>query len=309
MPAANLAVRAVKKDRDPTKRYLAVEKGEGSGEYAPGDSFKINSIPTYDASGYLRPFDKWTALANAQADLGLLKPSVSADPATGIMPDRNVYLEAFYGPPKEGAYVLTVSWGTGSPLRKNWAYNATTKVFTAKYDTADKVLVASVEPPAGKVFDKWTGSVSLLADSTGLTDGDTLTGMTGPASLTATYKNDPTLVKLTVVRGKLAGGAATAKLKPGATITLTADPCADNPIIYEFDSWRDDAGAVDAHTAVPTAATAVLTMPAHDYVVCASYHVKHHPEGTHALIVNKGTGTGFYSPAEMVDVVADAPSA
>ena len=70
-------------------------------------------------------------------------------------------------------YTLTVTGGTGS----------------GSYEAAAKVAVSASAAPSGKLFDKWTGDVSYLKNST-----DSINEITMPTkniSITATYKDKP----------------------------------------------------------------------------------------------------------------------
>ena len=182
MPATNATLIATYKDLLNT---LAVVNGTGDGTYAAGTSVNIAADPPPTG----QEFDQWTGDLDGVVDVD--------DPTTSVtMPAANTALTATY---KNRLYILTVVNGTGD----------------GTYAAGTSVIIDAVPPPAGKVFDRWTGDLDGVVDV-----DDPSTSLIMPAAnatLTATYKNR--LYTLTVVNGSGSGNYAA-----GTSVNIAADP-------------------------------------------------------------------------------------
>jgi len=130
------------KDVDITAEYklitykLTVNKGLGSGEYLPGKEITI--IAEKPNKGY--KFLKWSGNTDYISD-------IANDTASIIMPEKDVDITAEYELIKYKLFVLN---GTG----------------TGEYEIGAKVTVTANPLAIGHKFEKWTGDVLYLNDST-----------------------------------------------------------------------------------------------------------------------------------------------
>ncbi len=139
-------------------------------------------------------------------------------------------------------YMLTVTGGTGS----------------GSYASGTTANITADPPLAGKIFDRWTGTVDTVADITAAS-----TTLVMPAAniiVNATYKDLPvTKYVLTV-----SGGSGTGSYEPNEVVSIAADLPAIGKI---FDKWT---GADDTLSDLYSATT-TLTMPSADIAVTATY--------------------------------------
>jgi len=142
-----------------------------------------------------------------------------------------------------------------------------------------------------KIFDKWTGDITGLAD---VTKSPTILTMGAKTTtITATYTDG---ITLTVNRG-VGGGT----YKVGSKVTIIADQTTPDSI---FAGWIGDiSGIVD-----PTKAFTSYTIGTTQATVTASYKSKS-AGTTYAITVNSGTGSGSFATGTQVTITADAPAA
>ena len=253
MPAANATLIATYKDLLYT---LTVVNGTGSGNYPAGESVNI----TADDPPAGQVFDRWTGDLEGILDVD--------DPSTTLsMPAANATLIATY---KDLLYTLTVINGTGS----------------GNYPAGESVNITAGAPPAGQVFDRWTGDLEGILD---VDDPSTTLSMPAAnATLIATYKD--LLYTLTVINGTGSGN-----YPADASVNITAD---DPPAGQVFDRWTGDLdGVVDAYS--PSTS---ITMPAVNATLTATYK-----DQLYTLTVVHGTGDGDYPAGAPVDITADTP--
>ena len=165
-------------------------------------------------------------------------------------------------------YSLTVNSGDGS----------------GDYAEGKMTVVAADPPPAGYIFNAWTGNVEILSHA-----GFPTTLATMPAydcQITATYQQE--LADLVVNDGT--GGGV---YPVGTLVDIEAYP---PPQYHTFDQWIGDTAALDNQYSSPTTAT----VPSDGAEVTATYRQTHF-----LLEVNSGSGGGMYPPATIVDIVAD----
>jgi len=238
MPAKNISLTATYKD---VTYALAVGKGSGDGLYAQGA--KVTITADAPATGYV--FSKWTGDTSYVA-------SVTSATTTVTMPAKNISLTATYTngssvTPEKTYYLLIVNQGTGSEA----------------YEPGTRVRISANVTISELVFDKWTGDIQYLDDPSAFT-----TYVTMPAkhiSVTATYRNSPeqpeeeVTYTLTVNSGTGDGSYA-----QGAKVAIKADAAAGNKA---FDKWMGDV----QYVASVTSATTIVTMPAKNITLTATY--------------------------------------
>jgi hypothetical protein len=147
-------------------------------------------------------------------------------------------------------YPLTVASGTGS----------------GSYLAGATVAITANEPPAGKVFDKWTSADGITFNDE--TKGSTFFTMPAKAfTVTATYKDlQASEYSITVQKdGNGTANANVAAAAVGATITLTAVPNSGNT----FKGWEVVSGGATIESI--TSAMTAFTMPASNVVVKAIF--------------------------------------
>ena len=190
--------------------------------------------------------------------------NAAAAATTVSMPNFDIAVTATY---TNNAYTLTVNSGTGGG---SYVYQ--------------QVVPISAAAQAGKIFVRWTGATQYVENVT-LAD----TAVTMPASniaVTATYADVHTLT----VNGGAGGGSYT----NGQQVSIAAAPPAPGTI---FLRWT---GAT-AYMANPAASNTVVTMPAADIAVTATY------VNVYALTVTSGSGSGSYTNGQVVAIAANAP--
>ncbi|MDR2148440.1 MAG: T9SS type A sorting domain-containing protein, partial [Tannerella sp.] len=163
MGSDNATVTATYKDAPVTTYTLTVNSGSGSGSYAPGTVVNISA--NTPPSG--KVFDKWTGDIAGIAN-------VNNASTTYTMGSANATVTATYKDAPVTTYTLTVNSGTGS----------------GSYAPGTVVNISANTPPANKVFDKWTGNVSGVAEIDSAST--TYTMGSANATITATYKDDQT---------------------------------------------------------------------------------------------------------------------
>jgi hypothetical protein len=205
----------------PQTYSLTVDNGGGDGSYEAGTTVNISADNA--PSGKL--FDQWTGDVDAVADVG--------DPTTSVtMPSSAVTVTATYKDAPATEFTLTVTNGTGG----------------GSYLAGTVVDVASDTPPAGKVFDSWSGDVAAISDA-----GAAQTTVTMPesnVSITATFKDEPVQADKTRITSPENG----AVLREGTEITLTAE---GSGLQWSYDANSDGLNAV----AIGSGNTISFTVP------------------------------------------------
>ncbi len=266
MPTSNVSVTATYKDLPPAKFALTVNNGSGSGEYEAGTVVNIQA----DAPAEGKLFDKWTGDVTHVAD------ATSAS-TTLTMPAANVAVTATYKDLPPAKFALTVNNGSGS----------------GEYEEGAVVDIQADAPAEGKIFDKWTGDVTHVADAT--IASTTLTMPAAKVAVTATYKDlPPDKFALTVNNGTGSG-----EYEAGYTVRIAAGSPEDNQI---FHSWTGDV----AHVANVNNPNTTVAMPAENITVRAVYINK--PHGKFTLSVGSGTGSGEYEAGRTVGIAANPPA-
>ena len=175
-----------------------------------------------------------------------------------------------------------------------WADPGTLKKLTVTsgsgsgYYTPGKVITLIATPAVlGKVFDKWTGSVSGVAAV-----GSASTTYTMPnadASITATYK-DAQKYTLTVNSGTGSGSYF-----EGETISISANTPAIGKV---FNAWTGTTNTIGS----VSSATTTIIMPGANTAITASYSDIIYKSYT--LTVTNGTGSGSYTTGSKVSISA-----
>jgi uncharacterized repeat protein (TIGR02543 family) len=326
MPAQNISVTATYVAN--TQYTLTVNSGTGDGSYYAAQVVNI-AADTPPSSYY---FDRWTGDTSGVA-------SIFASSTTITMPAANATVTATYAPL---LYTLTVNNGTGdgsyapstvvditadAPASgyefSQWTGDIATvanvnsssttitmpsanAVVTATYvpilytltvnsgngdgdyEANDVVDITAAAPQNGYVFDEWIGDVAYVAN----VDASSTT-VTMPAqsiTVTATYVLIPTYT-LTVNAGSGDGD-----YPEDEEVEIVANAPETH---YYFVAWT---GAT-AYVANVNSSTTIVTMPAQDITVTATYA----EDPQYYLTVNSGTGDGEYYEDDVVNITADAP--
>jgi hypothetical protein len=204
---------------------LTVNSGSVSGSYPSGQQVTISAKAS---NGQV--FDHWTG------DTQYLSSSASASPATVTIPTGAVNLTAAYRN-LPGWFTLSVVGGSGGGVFAN----------------GTAVSIVAGNPPAGQVFDRWTGDTKYVSDATASSSTVTLSGQ--GVSLAATYKS---VYALTVN-----GGTGSGLYTNGQQVAITANSVAGQ----SFDRWTGDT----QHVSSVTAANTTMTMPANAVSLTATY--------------------------------------
>jgi len=158
-------------------------------------------------------------------------------PAEGTMPDMGAY-EHF----TVTTYTLTVTGGSGG----------------GTYSAVTVVNIQADAPAEGKMFDKWTGDTTYVADVNSAST--TVTMPASSVSVTATYKDlPPATYALSVVSGSGSG-----QYSPGTVVNIQADAPAEGKM---FDKWTGDT----TYVADVNSSSTTVTMPAADVSLTATY--------------------------------------
>ena len=265
MPAASVKITATYKAAPSNLRTLTVTGGSGSGSYAEGAAVPV--VAAAPASGKM--FYVWIG------DTGILLDPYSSSTVV-TMPAEDAAIEATYMDDPSTRHVLTVTDGSGS----------------GTYATGTPVRIAANAPPAGKLFDAWTGDTTKLLSAAApssiiiMPDAD--------ATLAATYKDAPSGWRTLSV----ANGSGSGTYAAGTLVRITADTPASGMV---FKSWSTARGTLlDA-----TASETILTMPDADTAAAAAYEAV--AAGFHTLVVLNGLGSGVHEAYDTVSVSAGDP--
>ncbi len=210
-------------DSAPPTYTLTVVQGTGDGNYVAAS---VNAIVA-DAPTTGHVFSAWTGGGSSIAN-------ASAASTTITMPAAPLTVTATYvnGP----FYTLVVNSGTGD----------------GSYLAGAVVTIVADAPPAGQVFSAWTGATVASSSSP-----STTIAISGNATVTATYINNPARYTLVVTNGSGDGNYA-----QGTVVTITADAA---PTGQVFSAWTG--GTV----ASASSSTTTVTMPAAAVTVVATY--------------------------------------
>jgi len=151
----------------------------------------------------------------------------------------------FSDPPQ---YALKVAAATLTPIGAQVSRDG-------QYAEGTVVQLVANPPPAGRVFDAWSGDVRTIANVYDPTVTVTMPG--SDTTLTATYKRPGTFYPLTVTRG-----TGTGKYSLNAVVDIAADTA---PVGQAFHRW-DGAGFDD-----PESPATSITMPARAVTISAQY--------------------------------------
>ncbi len=211
-------------------------------------------------------FDRWTGDTSYLINPALAKTTIT-------MPANNVSLTAAYK--SAGVtYPLTVTNGSGS----------------GDYAAGTVVTIAANAAEPGMVFNAWAGAVVTNASAS----STTLVMPAKAAAVAATYRGQgESTYTLTVSRGSGSGVYTV-----GTQVTVKADPAPPGQV---FDGWTGDI----AHLTKDTASQTVLTMPAANASVAASYKAA---KSTYYLTVVNGLGSGKYTAGQEVEIEANIPA-
>lgn len=244
---------------------LTINSGSGDGTYAAGAKVAISADPP--SSGQV--FDKWTG------DTAYLASTTSSS-ATVTMPSTAVILTATYKAKPVVTYNLTVTNGSGD----------------GSYAAGAAVNIIANTPIAGKVFDKWTGSIAYIADANAAST--TVTMPSSSITLTATYKAMPTYYGLTVNNGSGSGSYVS-----GTKVSVEAISPDTGKV---FDKWTGDTSYVSSISSV----AAVVTMPSRAITLSATY--REVSTGNYSLSIIGGSGAGYFASGDKVTISADVPT-
>jgi hypothetical protein len=207
---------------------LQVINGQGTG------TFTFSSQVTISANQPVagKAFDRW------KGDVVYLENETIPDQSF-IMPGADISLEALY---KDLLYSLTVENGSGS----------------GNYKLGEIIQVVADNPPAGQVFQSWTGDLDYLNNP-----GENSASVTMPAKaikIIATYTSQGVITYiLTVVNGTGDGA-----YEAGSKVTVTANPPSSGQV---FKGWT---GSIQ-YLEDPTAVSTVFTVPEVNATITASY--------------------------------------
>lgn len=208
-----------------------------------------------------------TATYNEQSVSTVVTPDVSWYREDPTQLSKTVVLT--FDKPAE-KYALNVNGGTGDGV----------------YSAGQSVNIVAGPAPAGKVFDKWIGDTTGIADVNA--SSTSITVQAADASITAYYKD--ITYHLTVV-----GGTGSGDYPAGKIVVADASPTNGEQVFYK---WTGDV----EHVISPTVYSSTLIMPDHDLTVNATY--RDPISYSCHLTVAEGEGTDFYAPGENVAISA-----
>jgi len=193
---------------------LTVNSGSGDGSYTQGTVVNISA----DAAPSGKVFDKWTGNTSGIAN-------VNASSTTLTMPAANQTITATYV--TATTYTLTVNSGSGD----------------GNYTQGTVVSISADAPPSGKVFDKWVGNTSGIANVNA--SSTTLTMPAANQTITATYVDAGSGPSVSGVSGTIA---------QRSTITISGSNFGSAPTVVVFDDFE---GGTNGNT-IPTGAGSAL---------------------------------------------------
>ena len=171
---------------------------------------------------------------------------------------------------------------------------------TGNFAEGSSVTVSANAPASDMMFDKWTATGITLTSEQLSSQTFTFTMGTNDVTLTATYKAIPKYT-VTVIDGKLTGGATSGSFKAGESITITVDAKEG----FTFDKWT--ATGITLTTEQLSSATITITVGTKDITLTATY--KPIPKYTVTVVDGKladDTTSGSFKAGESVTITADA---
>ena len=171
---------------------------------------------------------------------------------------------------------------------------------TGNFAEGSYVTVSANAPASDMMFDKWTATGITLTSEQLSSQTFTFTMGTNDVTLTATYKAIPKYT-VTVIDGKLTGGATSGSFKAGESITITVDAKEG----FTFDKWT--ATGITLTTEQLSSATITITVGTKDITLTATY--KPIPKYTVTVVDGKladDTTSGSFKAGESVTITADA---
>ena len=253
-----------------------ISGGAATGTFAEGASVTVTaSAPASDMM-----FDKWTVTG-----ITLTDEQLSSQTVTFTMGTSNVTITATYKAiPK---YTVTITDGKLIGGTTSGSFKAGESVTI----TADK--------KAGFTFDKWTVTGITLTNEQLSSQTITITVGTNNITLTATYKAVPKYT-VTVVDGKLTGGATTGSFKAGERVTITADTKEG----FTFDKWT--AEGITLTSEQLSATTITITVGTNNITLTATYTEVVVPGQKYKVTVENGSADGDeFKMGQVVTIMAN----
>ena len=193
--------------------------------------------------------------------------------------EENIHMLATQQPIPPDTFTLTVNHGSGS----------------GDYPANTLVPIEADPPEAGKMFSHWSGS-HLENITNGEASSTTYRMPNSNVTLVANY-TDKVPHELTVITDS---GVERVQLTLGQTHAITADPAPANKV---FHHWIVEPSQYERNLYEP-AATTTFSMPNEDVSLTAFYINR----GQKQLVVNNGTGSGWYDYGRYVSVRSNKPS-
>ena len=194
--------------------------------------------------------------------------------------EKNIDALATQEPIPPDTYTLTVNNGTGSG-----EYEANTVV----------TIQADIPSEPGLIFDYWSGNhLENIGNAT-----SSVTTYRMPyqdITLTANYTSAMSHTLIVTTNS----GVTTSSLPMGHICNLAADPAPQGKV---FHHWEVEPSNYEENLYEP-AATTHFTMPNEDVSLTAIYITK----GKKQLVVQNGTGSGWYDYDELVAIASSKPS-
>ena len=166
-------------------------------------------------------------------------------------------------------FTLTVVNGTGS----------------GQYEEGAVVNLSASDPPAGRIFDQWTGDTAHVADVN--SPNTTVTMSATDVTVTAIYKDEPVeQFTLTVNSGTGSG-----RYGEGTVVDISANAPAVGKV---FNQWTGDT----AHVTSVSCSNTTVTMPSANVTVTATYKDEPAHELTPDIKVNGSDEPVVVTPAQ-----------
>ena len=167
------------------------------------------------------------------------------------------------------------------------------------------IPVTANAPPAGKIFDKWTGDTDYVSAIYSMVAYVTLPTNPLSVTITATYKN--ATLQANAIDGVFSaqtydlivvGGQGSGSYAGGTVVEVSANTPAAGKV---FSGWTGDdlTGIYSVYSR-----TTMFTMPENTVMITATYVDE--SADTYTLTINGGTGTGSYTAGTQIPIVAAA---